>query len=447
MIENAPCDLLIEDAVVLQGAGAALRGSVAVVGDRIAGIGPAASWTPRRRLSAGGGIVMPGFVNTHNHTPLMIVRGMVEDRGFAPAYTKGIPQGHWLSAEEAYHLALLGHFEMLRAGCTTVVDFYLHPDALARAAAATGLRAFIGGRIADVDTAELAEGRWRFDQAAGERLLEESLALFDRWDGAEDGRIHAILAPHAPDTCSRALLAACGREARARGIPLHTHLAQSKGEVDAVRSREGMAPHELLDDLGLLGPDLIAAHCIWLDPGEIARVGAAGVRVAHAPIGNAAHGGIAPIIALRDAGASITLCTDTKSADMFESMRLAIAVARMKGAGYGIKAEEVLGWATRNGAAALGLEGEVGVIRPGAKADLVLLDPAAPSLRPIVDGAGIVVHSGSGNTVKTVIVDGRIVLEDGRPTLFDAEEVVRRAQAVADGLWRRAGHAPIATAA
>lgn len=443
MIESSPCDLLIEDAVVLPGDGPALRGSVAVVGDRIAGIGPAASWAPRRRFSAGGGIVMPGFVNTHNHTPLMIVRGMVEDLGFAPAYTKGIPQGHWLSAEEAFHLSRLGHFEMLRAGCTTVVDFYLHPDALARAVADVGLRAFIGGRIADVDTAELAEGRWRFDRAAGERLLDEGLALFDRWDGAEAGRIRTILAPHAPDTCSRDLLAACGREAKARGIPLHTHLAQSKGEVDAVRAREGMAPHELLDDLGLLGPDLIAAHCIWLAPEEIARVGAAGVAVAHAPIGNAAHGGIAPILPLRDAGAAITLCTDTKSADMFESMRLAIAVARMKGAGYAIKAAEVMAWATRNGAAALGLGDEIGVIRPGAKADLVLLDPLAPNLRPIVDGAGIVVHSGSGTAVKTVIVDGRIVLEDGRPTLFDAEEVVREAQKVADGLWKRAGHASL----
>lgn len=443
MSENPPCDLLIEDAVILPGDGPALRGSVAVVGDRIAGIGPAASWTPRRRLSAGGGIVMPGFVNTHNHTPLMIVRGMVEDLGFAPAYTKGIPQGHWLSAEEAYHLARLGHFEMLRAGCTTVVDFYLHPEALARAAMEVGLRAFIGGRIADADTAELAEGRWAFDRAEGERLLDEGLSLFDRWDGAGEGRIRTILAPHAPDTCSRDLLAACGREAAARGIPLHTHLAQSQGEVASVRAREGMAPHELLDDLGLLGPGLIAAHCIWLEREEIARVGAAGVRVAHAPIGNAAHGGIAPILALRDAGALITLCTDTKSADMFESMRLAIAVARMKGAGYAIKAAEVLSWATRNGAAALGLEGEVGVLRTGAKADLVLLDPLAPNLRPIVDGAGIVVHSGSGNAVKTVIVGGKVVLEDGRPTLFDAAEMVAEAQKVADGLWRRAGYSPL----
>lgn len=443
MTVNRHCDLLIEDAIVLTGDGPPVHGAVAVLGDRIAGIGPAESWRPSRRIAAGGGIVMPGFVNTHNHTPLMIVRGMVEDLGFAPAYTKGIPQGHWLSAEEAFLLSRLGHFEMLRAGCTTVVDFYLHPDALARAAAETGLRAFIGGRIADADTAELAEGRWRFDREEGERLLAESLALFDRWNGAEDGRIRTILAPHAADTCSRDLLAACGREAKARGVPLHTHLAQSRGEVRSVRAREGMAPHELFDDLGLLGPELIAAHCIWLEPTEIARVGAAGVAVAHAPIGNAAHGGIAPILALRDAGATITLCTDTKSADMFESMRLAIAVARMKGAGYAVKAPDVLAWATRNGAAALGLEGEVGVIRAGAKADLVLLDPMAPNLRPVVDGAGIVVHSGGAGAVKTVIVDGRITLENGRPTLFDAEEVVREAQKVADGLWRRAGYRPL----
>ncbi|WP_119418771.1 amidohydrolase family protein [Desertibaculum subflavum] len=444
MPEPTACDLLISDAVVIPGDGPALGGvSVAVRGDRIHAIGAAADFAPAHRIDARGGILLPGLVNTHSHTPLMVVRGMVEDLGFAPAYTKGIPQGHWLSAEEAYHLARLGAYELLRAGSTTAVDFYLHPEALARAAAEVGLRAFIGGRIADVDTAELAEGRVRHDPALGEALLAESLDLFARWDGAERGRIRCILAPHAPDTCSRALLKAVGEEARRRDLGLHTHLAQSKGEVEAVRAREGMAPHELLDELGLLNDRLLAAHCIWLEPGEIARVGAAGMNVAHAPIGNAAHGGIAPIMALRDAGANITLCTDTKSADMFESMRLAIGVARVKGAGYAIKTAEVLGWATANGARALGLEGDIGIIRPGAKADLVLLDAEAPNLRPVVDGTGIVVHSGSGANVRTVVIDGRVMLEDGRPTLFDGAEVVREAQKVADGLWRRAGRAPV----
>ena len=234
---------LIEDVQVLT-PGQALRRDAALEfsGGRIRWVGGAAEARSRpadRRVAGGGALCLPGLVNTHNHTPLMIVRGMVEDLGFAPAYTPGIPQGHWLSDEETYLLSRLGHLELLCAGCTTVVDYYRRPAALAQAAVDSGLRAFIGGRIMDADSAELAAGRLRSDTAHGTQTLRDSMDLIARWDGAADGRVQCLHAPHAPDTCSRDLLKEVAALAAADGRPVHTHLAQSRLEVEHVLAREG----------------------------------------------------------------------------------------------------------------------------------------------------------------------------------------------------------------
>ncbi len=433
-------DALLIDNVHLVSPGRALQrqAAVRIEAGRITWTGPREQASQAVRTVHGhGALCLPGFVNTHNHTPLTIVRGMVEDLGFAPAYTPGIPQGHWLSEEETYLLARLGQMELLMAGCTTVVDYYRAPDALARAALETGLRAFIGGRVMDADTAALAEGRFERDAALGERSLRDSMDLITHWDGADGGRIRAVHAPHAPDTCSRGLLQEVARLAAADGRPVHTHLAQSPLEVDHVRAREGMSPVALLDDVGLLNPNLFAAHGIYMDDADIALAGRAGIKLCHAPIGNAAFGATAPVLALQAAGVQVTLCTDTKSADMFETMRMAIVAARVRAQRFVLDAVTVFGWATEGGAQALGLP-DLGRLEPGCRADLVLLDPQAPNLVPVVDGAGILVHAGNAANVRHVFRDGEHLVAEGRPTRLDQQAVLRDAQAVADRLWARA---------
>ncbi|WP_172329876.1 amidohydrolase family protein [Mangrovicoccus sp. HB161399] len=387
---------------------------------------------------AGGALCLPGLVNSHNHSPLMAVRGMVEDRGFAPAYIPGVPQGHWLSEEETLALARLGVMEMLCAGATTIVDYYRCPEALARAAEEFGLRAMVGGRVMDMDTAALAEGRFEEDRRLGDATLGAAMETVERWDGR--GRISAILAPHAPDSCSRRIFAEMRDLAAASGRQIHTHLSQSPMEVAQLKAREGMTPTEFLDDLGLLGPDLIAAHCIFMSDSDIARFGRAGAVVAHAPIGNASFGAAAPVKALQAAGAAVTLCTDTKSADMFEAMRMALAAARWRSGpmSFDFSAREVFGWATTAGAAALKGHAATGRLQPGDPADLILLDPEAPNLRPVIDGFGIVAHSGSAANVTGVMVAGEWLVRDRRPVRADPAEVVATAQAVCDRLWARA---------
>jgi 5-methylthioadenosine/S-adenosylhomocysteine deaminase len=210
-------------------------------------------------------------------------------------------------------------------------------------------------------------------------------------------------------------------------------------EVDQVVAREGMTPTEFLDDLGLLNADLVAAHCIYMSDSDIARFGAAKGIVAHAPIGNASFGAAAPIKALRDTGARITLCTDTKSADMFEAMRMAIASARWRAEmSFDLNAEEVFAWATCAGAQALRGHDATGTLAVGAPADLILLDPQAPNLRPVIDGHGLVVHSGSGANVTDVMVNGTWLVRGRTPTRVNAHDVIDAAQKVSEGLWARA---------
>lgn len=449
-IDLQPCDLLVGGDLVLtlDEQGRVLRnGALAVSGGRIVDIGPAAAlearWSATKHLDGKGRLVIPGLVNVHNHTPLMITRGMIEDIGFAPMYTPGIPQGHWLDADDAYALSCLGMYELLRAGCTTVVDYYRYPSSCARAAAELGLRAVIAGRVHDADPAALAVGRYEHKTEVGQASLRENAELIERWNGHDGGRIRCDWAPHAPDTCSDDLLREVGRLAEAHGGNLHTHLAQLPIEVEAVQARSGLTPARLLDKLGLLNERLIAAHCIHMERADIELCGKAGITVAHAPIGNAKGGRIAPIVELRDAGARIALCTDTFSGDLIEAMRWSIAMQRIDRQGNVLDARTVLNWGTREGAAALGMGSEIGSLEIGKRADIVLLDNRSPSLAPLVDGYGVLVHSASGRDVDTVIVDGRIVLAGGQPVRVDGAEIVTRAQAVADRLWQRAGRAPI----
>ena len=182
---------------------------------------------------------------------------------------------------------------------------------------------------------------------------------------------------------------------------------------------------------------------VSVGPADIHGAGAAGIAVAHSPVGNLASGRTAPILDLAAAGARITLCTDTKSGDLFEAMRAAIASARVRGAEYEPKAPDVLRWATTGGASVLGLGDRIGCVAPGRKADLILLDRSHPNLSPVIDGVGIVVHSGRGSNVDTVIVDGRVLIEGGRAAAFDGDEIVASAQAVAERLWTRHGTQPV----
>lgn len=419
-------------------------GVMGIRGGRIVLLAEAAtmgSLPPAERVIDGRGLLAtPGFVNVHTHTILTMVRGVAEDMGFAPAYTPGVPHGHDVRPEEAIALARLGALEALLFGSTLINDSYVHTDLTLPAMGELGLRVTACGRIHDVDFSRVADGIWEHDPAIGERTLGEALALAERFHGAENGRLGVQLAAHAPDTCSRGFLAEI-REARDRtGLRVTTHLSQSRVEVERILARDGMTPPCLLEELGLLDDRLIAAHCIHMDDADIQRVGRAGIHVAHIPKGNATGATMAPTPRLRAAGAKLTLATDNMHADMVEVMRWGLMVGRLQDGQVGEhwQPEHLFQAATLDGARAMGLAEEIGSLRVGKKADVVLFDLRRPHLIPHVDPLGTLVHTGQGRDVSMVIVDGEIIVEEGRATRVDQDRILQEADAAARALWDRA---------
>ena len=440
-------DLLLKGATLLT-CDAADRviedGAIGIAGDRLAFVGPAselpADAAAARVLDVSGRVITPGFVNVHTHAILSMVRGVAEDLGFAPAYTPGIPHGHDVAPDEAYALSRLGALEALLFGSTLINDTYVHAGVTTGAMAELGLRVWNCGRIHDADFSLIGDGRWEHHPAIGEKTLGEALALADLWHGKDNGRIGVQLAAHAPDTCSDAFLVEIRKAAESRGLRVNTHLSQSRTEVEQIRRRSSKTPAELLEDVGLLNDRLTAAHCIFVTDSDIDRCGRAGINVAHIPKGNATGGTIAPTGKLRAAGANLALGTDNMHADMVEVMRWALAIGRVQEGEVGAtwQPKNMLRAATRGGARAMGLADEIGSLETGKKADLVGFDFRRPHLVPDVNPVGTLVHAGQGRDVELVLVDGRMVVEGGRPTLVDMDTVLADAQHAAEALWRRA---------
>lgn len=419
-------------------------GAIGIARDRLGFVGPAGELpgdvAATRTLDVSGRVITPGLVNVHTHAILSMVRGVAEDLGFAPAYTPGIPHGHDVTPEEAYALSRLGALEALLFGSTLINDTYVHADVTTGAMAELGLRVWNCGRIHDADFSLIGDGRWEHHTEIGRKTLAEALALADRWHGKDNARIGVQLAAHAPDTCSDAFLVEIRKAAESRGLRVNTHLSQSRTEVEQIRRRSNRTPAELLDEVGLLNDRLIAAHCIFVTDSDIARCGRAGINVAHIPKGNATGGTIAPTGKLRAAGAHLALGTDNMHADMVEVMRWALAIGRVQEGKVSDawQPSGVLQAATRGGARAMGLAGEIGSLEVGKKADLVAVDFRRPHLVPDVNPIGTLVHTGQGRDVELVLVDGRIVVENGRPTLVDMDAILADAQRAAAALWQRA---------
>ncbi|MFD1704698.1 amidohydrolase family protein [Methylopila henanensis] len=440
-------DLVITGATVLTGAPAshAIDDAVIAISDgrfaRIeAATRDAAPLRARRSLHLPGRVVTPGLINVHTHANLSMVRGVAEDLGFAPAYTPGIPQGHMVTPDEAYAIARLGALEALLFGSTLINDTFVHADVVTPAMADVGLRVWSCGRIHDVDFSGVSVGRWDHVDAIGDTTLGEAIALAERYEGKSGGRIGVQLAAHAPDTCSTPFLRRIARAAEDTGLRVTTHLSQSKVELARIRERDGISPPELLDEVGLLNARLTAAHCIHVSDGDIARIGRAGVHVAHIAKGNATGGTIAPTHRLRAAGAKLTLGTDNMHADMVEVMRWALAVGRIQLGAVtpDWQPETVFEMATLAGARAMGLEDEIGSIEIGKQADFVAFDFRRPHLTPRTNALGNLVHVAQGRDVEVVAVDGELMVEDGKPTRVDADAVRRDAARAIEALWTRA---------
>lgn len=416
--------------------------AIAVRGDKIDWLGEMADIPPAYqaavKVSVRDKVIFPGFVNLHTHAALSILRGLADDKGLSPAYSPKVPQGVFLSPDEIYLYTLLGALEALRFGTTTIVDNYIYSDRTVVALDELGLRAVVSERLHDADLFQIPFGVYQFYEQLGDELLNRNIELINRWHGQSNGRITCRIGTHAPDTCSTPYLEKARNAAEKYGLGLVIHLAQSPREQQEIISRSGKRVTHFLNDLGLLGPQMIAGHCVFIDEDEMDLLAQSGTHVAHLSGSNAKAGKKAPVNELLSRGMNIGLGSDNMSGDMVEAMRMALCVARLRtDNNQALKAMQVLEMATINGAKALGMEDQIGSLEVGKKADLIVVNTLQPHWTPLIDPVANLVHGGLGTDISLVMVDGNILVENGMVKSVDVESVLRQAQNTAIELWKR----------
>ncbi len=416
--------------------------SIAVSSDRIASVGPAAeverAYPDADVVDGRGKAVFPGLINCHTHLLATGDRGILEDFGFPTRLAFPVSARSLLSREERQALALLGALESIRSGVTCLLEISADVAGYAPDLAATGLRLVLAENLNDVDEAQAREGVYRFDESRADAALQRSADLVESWHGRQQGRVNCFLAPHAPETCSPGLLRRSREMAEHYGVGYTIHLSQSRQEIEAVMRVRGVSPTHYLFANGFLGPDLLAAHCRYVNPAEIALLGQQGVRVANNAAIAARRGAAAPVRELQGAGCVIGMGSDNMAEDMVEVMRAGLFLERVRRNDEVYpQPEDVLEWATSGGAKALGMFDATGSLEVGKKADLFVVDLLRPHLVPSLRVVSAFVHNGQPGDITSVMVDGNWIMRDGRVLTMDEGDVVRRAETVGHAAWRR----------
>jgi len=372
-------------------------------------------------------IVMPGLVNTHGHAAMTLFRSYADDMPLKEWLEQKIwPIEEHLSGNDIYWGTLLAIAEMIKGGTTTFTDMYFFMERVAEATAESGIRAV------------LARGLIGFGDSA-KTGLQETAAFIDNWHGAAEGRINITIGPHAPYTCPPVFLEKVIALAGRTGRPLQIHLAETAGEVNDSIREYGVSPIEMVYKLGLFDCKVTAAHCVHVSEHDIALMAEKNVGVANNPGSNLKLGsGIAPVAEMLQSGIKVGIGTDGASSnnnlDMIEEMRLAALLA--KGISLDptlINAGTALQMATGMGAEALFLE-KTGRLREGFKADLIGLRHDRPHLTPLHDPPAHLVYAAAAADVNLVMVDGKILLEDGELKTLDEEKIRAEACRCADRL-------------
>jgi 5-methylthioadenosine/S-adenosylhomocysteine deaminase len=370
-----------------------------------------------------GQIVMPGLVNTHTHTGMTYFRNLLEDLPSADWFKYELAAERYLTPDDIYWAALLGAYELLRQGVTTTADRFSHMDVIAGALAHAGLRAVVAPSLVDRD----AESRKR-----------QTLALLEQYGARGEGLIQVGLGPVGPDTCSTDLLRWSRAQADRHHALIFIHLAQSRQELAEIARRGYNGSVRYLEAIGVLGPDVVAAHCMYLDAEEVDLLATRQVRVAHCPASNAKiEGKIAPILALERAGVRVGLGTDCAASnnqmDLFGEMKLAGLLHKVAAADpTAMPVAHLLDLATQNAADCLGLGAKVGSLMVGKRADVITVRRNEPFLQPGPNPQAGLVYAARGLDVQEVWVDGQQRLAAGKLLADDVAKAVWRAKAWAE---------------
>ncbi len=370
---------------------------------------------------------MPGLVNTHTHAAMTLMRGLSDDVPLEVWLKKYIwpAEARYINKETVRIGTELAVLEMIRSGTTTMNDLYFFMDEVGQVVEKAGTRAVIAESLIDFPT---PNGKTPDEGMAYTRKL------IQKWKG--HSRVTVAIGAHAPYTCSPALLRSAWKLARRHGLMFHIHLSETQTEVKTIFEKYGFTPTGHLHNLGVLGDRLIAAHAVHLSEEDRALIARFRVGVAHNPESNMKlASGAAPVPQLLQITPELGLATDGAASnndlDMFEAMDMAAKLQKFAHGNPGaVDAETVVRMATIGGARVLGLGDEIGSLEPGKRADLILIPLDKPHLTPFYNPYSHIVYAVSGADVSTVIVDGRILMENRRLLTLDEGTVLERARRV-----------------
>lgn len=410
-------------------------GAVAVSGDRIAAVGKRSDlegWHIARKMDAGGGIIMPGLVNTHTHAAMTCFRGLADDLPLMDWLNNHIfPAETRLNHEMVRCGTLLACAEMILSGTTCFCDMYLFEDAVAEAAKSAGMRAVVGEVLYDFPSPNYGPLENGF-------AYTESLA--GKW--RDDPLISIAVEPHSPYLCAPDLLRRAARIARDHDIPLIIHLSETQGEVAQIREKYGKTPVGHLADLGVPGPNLLACHCVVLDEQDISLLRQHDVKVSHNPESNMKlASGVAPVPKLLEAGICVGLgtdgCSSNNNLDLFAEMDVVAKLHKAFSLDPTVMdAKTVLRMATSEGARAIGLGSVTGMLEPGRQADLIIVDTNKPHLTPMYHPESHLVYSARGSDVSASMIAGKIVMENRQLLTIDIEKAMSDVNEIAHELRR-----------
>lgn len=396
--------------------------------------GAADSITADTVIDADGAILMPGLSNTHTHLGMTLLRGYADDMALADWLQNKIwPAEANLTAEDVYYGSLLGCLEMIRSGTTAFCDMYFFMDETAKAVEIAGIRGC------------LSYGMIEFgDEEKGNRELAVNEKLVRDWQGKANGRITTMYGPHAPNTCSQAFIARAKQAAERDGVGVHIHVLETEAELNHMKENFGMCSVHHLDAVDFWNTEkvpVLAAHSVWMSDGDIKLFAEKGVTVSHNPISNMKlASGAAPIQKMLDAGVKVTLgtdgCASNNNLNLFEEMKTAALLQKIETKDpTALPAKSVVEMATKNGG--LVIDKQTGVLKAGNKADMILIDTKKANAAPIFDAYSHLVYAAAGNDVKTMIVDGQILMKDYIVLVLDEAEIIGKAKECARSLAER----------
>jgi cytosine/adenosine deaminase-related metal-dependent hydrolase len=392
-------------------------------------------------LDASGMLVLPGFIQVHVHLNQTLYRGQADDMDVVDWLRLRIwPFEKAHNYASIYASARLSIAEMIRGGTTSAftIESLNDTEAAFEAARQMGFRAIIGNAMMD----RWEEGTEMLGDDT-QTALQKSLELYEHYHGSCEGRLGFAFCPRGTRNATDDLWREVGRLALERGVRVHSHAAENQAQTERLAQFGGREIH-YLDKMGVLGPNLVLAHCVWLTEEEQALLAQRGAHVAHCPSANLKlASGIAPVPEMLDDGINVALGADgapcNNNLDMFTEMRLAALIHKLRRGPKSMPAETVLEMATLGGARAMGLEDQIGSLEIGKKADVTLIRRRELHAWPQVGANPYaeIVYEHHASDVDTVLIDGKVVLRAGLFTNCDADEILRAAQAELTALLSR----------